>query len=115
MNYNPGAPPALNGKDQPVAKGGYISFYVTGDGATTPVSVDGRPPTSPNPAPAGAVSVRIGGVESACAYNWAGLVYAGVTQINACVPSNAPSGPAVPIEVSIGGAPSQSGVTIAVQ
>lgn len=101
-------------KDQSLPKGAILSFYITGEGQTTPAGVDGRFPAS-NPKPAQPVKITFGGVESTCPDNWIGLVYAGVTQINACVPANAPSGAAVPLEVTIGDVPSQPGVTVRIQ
>ena len=54
----------------------------------------------------------MGGVPSECAGNWEGLIYAGVTQVNACVPAGAPMGDAVPLEVTVGGVSAQLGVTV---
>ncbi|MBZ5601155.1 MAG: hypothetical protein LAO79_02500 [Acidobacteriia bacterium] len=45
----------------------------------------------------------------------AGGSIAGLLQINAVVPASVTPGAAVPILVTIGGVPSQSGVTMAVQ
>jgi uncharacterized protein (TIGR03437 family) len=101
-------------KDQALPRGAILSFYMTGEGQTAPAGVDGWFPVS-NPRPAQPVRITFGGVESACPDNWIGLVYAGVTQINACVPDNAPSGAAVPLEVRIGNVPSQPGVTVQIQ
>jgi uncharacterized protein (TIGR03437 family) len=100
-------------QDQPVLPGGYITFFITGEGLTSAPWADGMLPTGPSfPAPAGEVSVTIGGLVSNCSSNFVGLVYAGVTQVNACVPSSTPSGDAVPLQVIIGGVPSQPGVTV---
>jgi uncharacterized protein (TIGR03437 family) len=46
---------------------------------------------------------------------FAGLVFAGVTQINVRVPANAPSGGAVPVLVKVGNASTQAGVTVSIQ
>ena len=86
---------------------------MTGEGATSAPWADGLLPTGPSfPSPAGVVSVQIGGVLSNCPANFVGLVYAGVTQVNACVPPGAPFGDAVPLDVSVGGVSAQSGVTV---
>jgi uncharacterized protein (TIGR03437 family) len=69
-------------------------------------------PSAPLPMPAAPVSVRIGGVLSGCSGNFVGLIYAGVTQVNACVPADTPTGDTVPLEVSVGGIAAQSGVTV---
>jgi len=99
--------------DRPAAPGSYLTFFITGEGATAAPWADGFLPVAPLfPVPAAPVSVTIGGVPSACPENWAGLIYAGVTQVNACVPVAAPSGDAVPLQVSVGGVSAQSGVTV---
>jgi uncharacterized protein (TIGR03437 family) len=96
-------------------RGAYVSLYITGEGAMNPAALDGRAPVAPHPQPAQPVVVKFGGIESKCEHNWAGLVYAGVTQINACIPATlAVSGPAIPIEVTVGGVAAQSGVTIGI-
>ena len=43
-----------------------------------------------------------------------GIVY-GVMQVNVEIPSNAPSGASVPIQIFVGSTPTQSEVTVAVQ
>jgi uncharacterized protein (TIGR03437 family) len=40
------------------------------------------------------------------------MIYAGVTQVNACVPAGAPTGDAVPLQVTVGGVAVQPGVTV---
>jgi uncharacterized protein (TIGR03437 family) len=103
---------ALN-VDRPVPPGGYLTFFITGEGATAAPWADGLLPVAPLfPTPAAPVAVRVGGVASACSGNWVGLIFAGVTQVNACVPAGAPTGDAVPLEVSVGGASGQTGVTV---
>jgi len=93
----------------------YLTFFITGEGATAAPWADGFLPVAPLfPTPAAPVSVRIGGVLSECSGNWAGLIYAGVTQVNACVPESAPIGDTVPLEVTVGGVFAQPGVTVRV-
>ncbi len=104
----------LNSAGNPAQKGKFITFFLTGEGQTTPPGVDGRLPLFPYPAPAQPVSVSFGGVESKAADNWMGLIYAGVLQLNIRVPLDAPSGAAIPLVVAVGGIPSQAGVTIAI-
>jgi uncharacterized protein (TIGR03437 family) len=100
-------------KDRPAAPGGYLTFFITGEGATAAPWADGRAPVAPLfPTPAAAVSVLMGGVPSDCPGNWAGLIFAGVTQVNACVPANAPTGDAVPLALTVGGVSAQTGVTV---
>jgi uncharacterized protein (TIGR03437 family) len=99
--------------DRPVPAGGYITFFITGEGETAAPWADGLLPVAPQfPMPAATVGVQIGGVSSNCAGNWVGMIYAGVTQVNACVPAGAPTGDAVPLAVSVGGVSAQAGVTV---
>ena len=67
------------------------------------------------PAPLLAVAVTINGQPAQYTYagEAPGLV-AGMMQLNVQIPANAPSG-ALPIVVSIGGNPSQNGVTVSVE
>lgn len=112
VNTDVGGSQSFN-QEQPASSGSYLTFFITGEGLTSTPWADGMLPTGPSfPAPAGAVAVTIGGVVSNCSANFIGLVYAGVTQVNACVPADAPSGDAVPLQISIGGVPSQAGVTV---
>jgi uncharacterized protein (TIGR03437 family) len=62
------------------------------------------------------VTATIGGVTANVVYagSAAGLV-SGVMQVNLVIPATAPTGSNVPIVVSVGGTPSQAGVTVAVQ
>jgi uncharacterized protein (TIGR03437 family) len=95
-------------------QGDYITFFITGQGATT-LWPDGLLPTAPLfPIPMSPVTVQIGGVTSDCAGNWAGLIYNGVTQVNACIPAGASTGDAVPLQVRVGGIAAQAGVTIGI-
>jgi uncharacterized protein (TIGR03437 family) len=96
----------------PAAHGSYLTFFITGEGSTAAPWADGMLPGPTFPTPAAPVSVRIGGVPSACAENWVGMIFAGVTQVNACVPAGAPTGDAVPLLVSVGGVSAQPGVTV---
>jgi uncharacterized protein (TIGR03437 family) len=88
-------------------RGTYVCLYITGEGRIYE--------RTPFPGPVGPVTVRFGGVASHGLDNWVGLVYNGVTQVNAYVPHSVVPGPAVPVEISVGGVPAQSGVTIPVQ
>jgi uncharacterized protein (TIGR03437 family) len=98
--------------ERPATPGGYLTFFITGEGETAAPWADGLLPIAPLPMPAAPVSVRIGGVLSGCSGNFVGLIYAGVTQVNACVPADTPTGDTVPLEVSVGGIAAQSGVTV---
>jgi uncharacterized protein (TIGR03437 family) len=99
--------------DRPAAPGDYLTFFITGEGATVAPWADGLLPVGPVfPAPAAPVGVQIGGVISNCPGNFVGMIYAGVTQVNACVPAGVPTGDAVPLVLTIGGVSAQTGVTV---
>ena len=98
---------------RPATPGSYLTFFITGEGQMTLPWADGMLPAAPLfPTPAAPITVRMGGVPSECSGNWEGLIYAGVTQVNACVPAGAPAGDAVPLEVTVGGVSAQPGVTV---
>ncbi len=104
----------FNGPDHPVHAGDHLTFFLTGEGAVTPAIGDGRLPKGPHyPAPARWLGVYISGIE--CPVEFAGLIYAGVTQVNVRVPDNVPSDDAVSLRVLIGGVASPDNVTIAVR
>jgi uncharacterized protein (TIGR03437 family) len=111
---------SLNARLNPAAPGSVIAIYLTGAGVTNPPSVDGAitGATGPFPAVAQAVSVTIGGV-AVPAQN---ILYAGaapdevegLTQIDVVIPATVTAGPTLPIVVTIGGVPSQTGITVSV-
>jgi uncharacterized protein (TIGR03437 family) len=88
--------------------GSVVTFFLTGDGVLTPAAVDGRLPSgSPYSVPAAAWSVNVGGIDAKpCAATFAGLVYAGVTQVNACIPDGVPRTANVPVTFRSGAATS---------
>jgi uncharacterized protein (TIGR03437 family) len=97
------------------SRGGTIVIYATG-GGVIPGIVDGRlaqpPYTEMRPFP----TVRIGGIAAQVTYAGVapGLI-AGMLQLNAIVPVDAPTGSAVPIEFSVGDIASPAGVTVAIR
>jgi uncharacterized protein (TIGR03437 family) len=114
---------SVNGPTQPAARGTVIQIFATGipvrgavTGSVTPTAAPGS--TDP-------VSVAIGGVTAPILY--AGPApgeIAGLVQVNAVVPDIAPTGPAIPIVLSVSPPQgpllpiiyaSQAGLTIAVQ
>jgi uncharacterized protein (TIGR03437 family) len=112
---------SLNGKDNPAARGSIVQIYLTGGGVTNPASTDGWITTQiGGQLPllvAEPVTVTIGGVE-ATTIEYAGGApgaVAGLTQIDALVPSSVTPGSALPLVVGIGAAQSQPGLTIAVE
>ncbi|HLG95939.1 MAG TPA: hypothetical protein VKX49_06480 [Bryobacteraceae bacterium] len=107
---------SVNSSANPARRGDWVSIFATGAGATTPASFDGLLGATPLPQPNARVSVTMGGIPCQIEYAGAapGLV-AGALQINAQIPAGAPSGPKVPLQITVGNSASQAGVTLAVQ
>jgi uncharacterized protein (TIGR03437 family) len=107
---------ALAAPIQPAKRGvDYINIFATGLGPVTNQPATGAPaPASPLAETTQTVTVAIGGV--AATVSFAGLApgWVGLYQVNAQVPANAPTGGAVPVALSVGGAAANQ-VTMAVQ
>jgi uncharacterized protein (TIGR03437 family) len=109
---------SINSGTNPAAKGSVVSIYCTGGGITNPASADGSiiPITPPLPILTQDVSVTIAGFSAKVDYSGGSpQSVAGLTQINAEVPSGVTPGPSVPVVVQIGTARSQAGITMAVR
>jgi uncharacterized protein (TIGR03437 family) len=106
----------LNSETNQALKGSTVWLYATGAGVTTPAGADGMPGSSELAYSAPTATVTIGGADVVPDYfgHAPGLV-SGMLLIKAKIPSNIASGRTVPILLSIGGAVSQSAVTIAVK
>jgi uncharacterized protein (TIGR03437 family) len=110
----------VNGPTSPEVAGNVIQIYATGEGQTSPAGVDGgiTPSRPPFPAPILPVTVNIGGQEvQSTNITYAGEapgLISGVLQVNAVIPAGVPSGPAAVI-IRVGGAASQTGVTVTVR
>jgi len=105
---------SLNGSAHPASSGQIVTLFITGAGQTNPSGQDGQLAAVPLPIPLLPVSVAIGGKSATIKYAGASLgTVAGITQVNAVVPSGLPAGNASVI-VQAGSAASQGGVTIAV-
>jgi uncharacterized protein (TIGR03437 family) len=107
----------VNGPGNPEQRGNVIVIYGTGHGQTTPQGTTGRVlPSNDLRRVVAPVVVRIGGREAEVFYAGSapGLV-SGALQINARIPADAATGSNVPVEVQIGNAVSQTGVTVAIQ
>jgi uncharacterized protein (TIGR03437 family) len=105
-----------NSPANPAQPGSVISFLIAGAGSTTPPGSDGSLAGDPAPGPAGAVAVKLGGVDAEV------LEVAGIPgqpvgrmKVRVRIPAGVSSGPEVGIEIRIAEQPSQPGVTIAVQ
>ena len=93
-----------------------ISLYATGEGETAPAGVDGKLATTQVKQPLAVVSVTIGGKRVTPIYvAGAPGEIAGVIRIDAQIPSDIQTGPAVPVLMQFGTNSSQQGVTIAVR
>ena len=105
---------SLNSIRNQADKGSVVVLYVTGEGATNPTGVDGRPNGAGAPRPKLPVNVSIGGVDALIEYaaGAPGLV-AGVMQVNVRVPLSVQSGE-LPVIVTVGSAVSRPNVTVAV-
>jgi uncharacterized protein (TIGR03437 family) len=107
----------FNGSTAPAPRGSIIQLYATGEGQTRPEGINGFVPRTVAElrTPLLPVVVRIGGVQAQVLYaGSAPEATLGLMQINAIVPSNIGTGDQ-PVEIQIGTAVSQAGVTIAVQ
>jgi uncharacterized protein (TIGR03437 family) len=104
----------VNAANEPAPKGSVVAIYLTGAGQLIPAGRSGSLGT-PAQTIAESVIVTIGGEVASLQYAGAapGSVL-GLYQINATVPADSPSG-SVPIQVTIGSASAQGGVTMYVQ
>lgn len=106
---------SFNSAQNPAAKGSVIVLFLTGEGQTDPSGTDGQVASTVFPKPALPVRVDFGGFQAEVLYAGAapGQV-AGLMQINAKIPENSNSGP-VPVQVTVGTAQSQRGLTVAIR
>lgn len=110
---------SVNSASNPAPKGSAIVLYATGGGELTQSTGNGVIVTNvldpPYYAPDATVSLTIGGQPAKILYAGAapGQV-SGLLQVNAVLPTGIASG-AQPVVLTIGGVPSQTGVTVAVQ
>jgi len=105
----------FNSATNPAEKGTILTLYATGEGQTDPAGVDGQLALSVYPKPILPVGVKIGGVDAPVLYYGAApQMVAGVMQVNAKVPDDAPSGNQA-IVLTVGSCSSPLGVTDAVK
>jgi len=95
VNYPGGT---LNSESNPATCGSIVSLYATGQGTST-----------------GAVNITIGGYTAQLLYAGPAPGFPGLMQINAQIPGGFLAPGIQPVVLSIGGAASQAGVTIATQ
>jgi len=101
---------------RPVKRGvEYLEFYGTGLGPVNHTPATGAPaPTNPLAQTIASASVTIGGVTAYVSYCGLSPNYVGLYQVDVQVPANAPTGSAVAVNLTIGGAAANS-VTVAIQ
>ncbi len=106
----------VNSHSNPAAAGSIVVLYATGEGQTAPGGVDGLIAAGPTyPKPVLPVSVTIGGVAAEVLYAGAApSLVAGVMQVNARIPAGVATGDQQ-VVVTVGGASSQAGLTVAVK
>ena len=106
----------INSGFNPAQKGTPVVLYATGEGATSPPGVSGQVNFVNLKKPLAAVSVTIGGQPAEVQYAGSapGFV-SGAFQVNALIPDTAPSGGAVQVVLTVGGASSSGVATIAIQ
>lgn len=101
--------------DTPARRGSIITLFVTGDGWTKPWLIEGQAPVGPPwPAPFHSAVVHFGDVIQS-SIDFAGLVWAGVLQMNVRIPEQAPTGAFVPLRVAFGGSASPDGPTLRIE
>jgi uncharacterized protein (TIGR03437 family) len=106
----------VNSASNPAAVGSVVYVYATGEGQTNPAGVDGQLEGSSPSQPVQTVKAAIGGV-NATVKSAGGVTGSvpGILEVALQVPTTlAPAG-AAPLVLNIGGATSQSGVTISVK
>lgn len=108
---------SLNDPARSAPRGTFVSIFGTGQGPVEPSLATGelagggdRLSVALEPA-----RVRIGGATAPVTFTGMAPGFAGLFQVNALVPANAPAGEAVSLELEISGVAAQEGVTIAVE
>ena len=107
---------SLNSPTNPASRGSIVMLYATGEGQTDSAGIDGLLANAALPTSRLPVSVTIGGVKAPVLYAGAAPTFvAGTLQVNVAVPSTAPVGNAVPIQITIGNVTSPGGVIMALK
>lgn len=104
---------SFNSPNTPSSRGSVVSFFLTGEGKTTPEVGAGQFPQAPFPRPSQLAQVSFGTVQGVVEF--IGRIYPGVVQVNARIPANAEIGDQVPLVMKIGSFSSQPGVWIAIR
>jgi uncharacterized protein (TIGR03437 family) len=107
---------SANSADNPAAKGSVVTIFATGLGTTTPNLADSKIGVQPLPVVDGFVELRIGSKQAEVIFagGLEGKV-AGISQVKARVPADAPSGSSVTVVVQVEGYGTQYEATLAIQ
>ena len=104
----------VNDPGLPAMPGTEVMLWATGQGATTPsVAAGAAAPAMPLATTPQTPVVTIGGIPAQVLFSGLAPGYAGLWQINAVVPASAPAGDDLAVQVTLGGAASNT-VTMAV-
>lgn len=106
---------SFNSAANPAARGSVVTLFATGEGRTDPDGANGTPARPPYPKPLLPVTLTIGRYDAEILYAGAAPGMVGLMQINARLPAGfVPTGE-LAVELTVGVATSQPGVTIAVK
>ncbi|MDQ2899994.1 MAG: matrixin family metalloprotease [Acidobacteriota bacterium] len=105
----------VNSSANPAARGSVVTVYATGAGVTNPPLATGKGAPGSPLSRASDVAATIGGVAANVLFGGATPGFVGLFQVNAEIPSAAPSGGTVPLRITVGGTGSQPNATISVQ
>jgi uncharacterized protein (TIGR03437 family) len=97
-----------------INRGEYAVLYVTGLGPLTPPITDGFGDLAHIHTAVTTPVVLMGGVQAQVTFAGQAPQYPGVDQINIIIPSNAPAGNSIPLQVEAGGITSTDKVTVAI-
>lgn len=101
---------------RPAERGEYLSIFCTGLGAVSNQPVSGTAAlASPLSVTRTTPTVSVGGVNAVVTYSGLAPGFVGVYQVNVQLPEGVASGSAVPVVITISGAPASNTVTIAVR
>lgn len=100
----------LNDAAHPVAAGGYVSLYATGEGQTVPPGTDGALAMTNYPKPVLPVSVTVGGIAVTPVYAGAAPTEVlGLMQVVIQIPPGVQPGGYVPVQLKVGAGATVSG------
>ena len=93
---------ATNAESAPAARGGWMTFYATGEGLNDGARVAGVPADAPYAHPLLPIALKIAGVSADILYAGSAPGMVGVMQVNARVPAGFVAGGAAQVELTVG-------------